>query len=418
MTALEIIETIFKVFTTVVGLYMLFRGLFGIRKYVDDVNLEKHCAQSTFALVIPARNEQNVIGNLIRNLRYMDYPNDHYDIFVIADNCDDDTARVAREAGAVVFERNEPDKRSKGYALKFFVDKLKTYEKQYDAIGVFDADNLVKPCFLKRMDKELCKGHRILQGYKDIKNPYDTWVTQCYSIFNWQLDRFYHLPRGRAGIGTILNGSGFVIRTDYMFEYGWETSSLVEDLEYAMQGVLRGVGVRWVHGAIVYDEQPLDFKTSWIQRKRWMAGIWYCTRKYTPRLFMYALKNKSIGALDVCMYTFMFLSGIVGIAICIWDAINIWLSSGAMPSIQFLLWAMLIAIVVQIVFAFIAVHSERKDVKKCIPGCLLCPLFNATTLLLCARAIIKPSTTWVPIQHTRNIDMGYIIDQENKNDNK
>lgn len=412
MTVLEIIENVLKVFTAGVAFYMLFRGLFGIKRYVDEMNTKKHCSKSKFALVIPARNERNVIANLIKNLRLMDYPNELYDIFVIADNCDDDTAEVAREAGAIVFERNEPGKRSKGYALMFFVDQLKKYHKQYDAIGVFDADNLVKPCFLKRMDAELCQGYKMLQGYKDIKNPYDSWVTQCYAIFNWQLDRFYHLPRGRAHIGTLLNGSGFVIATDYLFKYGWKTDSLVEDLEYAMQGVLRGVGVKWVHGAVVYDEQPLKFSTSWTQRKRWMAGIWYCTRHYTPKLLMYSIKNASLGAFDVCMYTFMFLSGIIGMLICVWDAVKIWLSSGIWPSAQFLLWAAVIAIVVQVVFAFITVHSERKDIKKCILGCLLCPLFNATTVLLSARAIIFPNTTWVPIKHTRNIDLGYIIDQE------
>ncbi len=414
MTILEIIENLLKAFTAIVGLYMLFRGVFGIRRYVDKINLDKHCPQKRFALVIPARNEQNVIANLIRNLRFIDYPNELYDIFVIADNCDDDTAKVAREAGAIVFERNEPDKRSKGYALKFFISRLRTYEKEYDAIGVFDADNLVKPCFLKRMDAELCQGHIMLQGYKDIKNPYDTWVTQCYAIFNWQLDRFYHLPRGRANIGTLLNGSGFIIATDYLFKYGWETNSLVEDLEYAIHGVLRGVGVKWVHGAIVYDEQPLEFSTSWTQRKRWMAGIWYCTRHYSLKLFAYAIKNLNLGAFDVGMYTCMFLSGIIGMTVCIWDFINIWIASGVWPATQFLLWAAFIAIVVQIAFAFAVVHSEGKDMKKCIPGCLLCPLFNATTVLLSARAIIMPNATWVPIKHTRNIDLGYIIDQEDK----
>ncbi len=173
-----------------------------------------------------------------------------------------------------------------------------------------------------------------------------------------------------------------------------------------------------MHGAVVYDEQPLDFSTSWTQRKRWMAGIWYCTRRYTFKLFGYAIKNHSIGALDVGMYTCMFLSGIIGMIICVWDAVNIGLSSGIWASLTFLFWAAVIAIVVQIAFAFAAVHSEGKDVKKCIPGCLLCPVFNATTILLCGRAILKPNTSWVPIKHTRNIDMGYIIDQEQKEDSK
>ncbi|MBP7250272.1 MAG: glycosyltransferase, partial [Selenomonas sp.] len=121
--------------------------------------------RKTFALVVAAHNEHAVIGELVENLQQLNYPKDMYDIYVIADNCTDDTAEIAAKAGALVHVRTHPTKKSKGYALDWMFDRLFKMEKQYDAICVFDADNLVHPQFLMEMNNRLCKGDKVIQGY-------------------------------------------------------------------------------------------------------------------------------------------------------------------------------------------------------------------------------------------------------------
>lgn len=148
-----------------------------------------------FMAIIPAHNEEVVIKNLIQSLHELDYPKELYDIYVIADNCTDHTANIAKENGAIVYERTDPEHKTKGYALNWFLDKILKEGHDYDAFCVFDADNLVDQNFLNVMNKKLCQGETVVQGYKDIKNPTDTWITAGYALFYWTQHKFYHLAR-------------------------------------------------------------------------------------------------------------------------------------------------------------------------------------------------------------------------------
>jgi len=129
-----------------------------------------------FMIIIPAHNEEKVIGNLINSINELDYPKELYDIYVIEDNCTDNTGKIAKELGCTVYTRNDPTKKTKGYALNWFLAKALEEKKDYDAFAVFDADNVVDKNFLNAMNKKLCQGEIIVQGYKDIKNPTDSWV--------------------------------------------------------------------------------------------------------------------------------------------------------------------------------------------------------------------------------------------------
>ena len=149
--------------------------------------------RKTFALVVAAHNEHAVIGQLVENLKQLNYPKDMYDIYVIADNCTDNTAEIAEKAGALVHVRTHPTKKSKGYALQWMFDRLFKMDKQYDAVCVFDADNLVHPQFLMEMNNRLCKGDKVIQGYMDAKNPYDTWVSGTFAIAFWVILSLIHI---------------------------------------------------------------------------------------------------------------------------------------------------------------------------------------------------------------------------------
>ena len=222
-----------------------------------------------FIIALPANNEESVIGNLIKSLQMQDYNKALYDIYVIADNCTDGTANVARENGAIVYERFDEDKKTKGYALNWFLDKMKDKKDDYDALLVFDADNVVDKNFLNVMNKKLCQGEVLVQGYRDIKNPTDTWVSGGYAIFYWTMNRLYHLARYNMGLSPLINGTAFMVKWDLLIDEGWNTKTLTEDIEFALINISKGVKLGWAKDAIVYDEQPLTFKQSWKQRERW-----------------------------------------------------------------------------------------------------------------------------------------------------
>lgn len=222
-----------------------------------------------FIIALPANNEESVIANLIKSLQMQDYDKSLYDIYVIADNCTDGTANVARENGAIVYERFDEDKKTKGYALNWFLDKMKDKKDDYDALLVFDADNVVDKNFLNVMNKKLCQGEVLVQGYRDIKNPTDTWVSGGYAIFYWTMNRLYHLARYNMGLSPLINGTAFMVKWDILIDEGWNTKTLTEDIEFALINISKGVKLGWAKDAIVYDEQPLTFKQSWKQRERW-----------------------------------------------------------------------------------------------------------------------------------------------------
>ena len=222
-----------------------------------------------FIIALPANNEESVIANLIKSLQIQDYDKSLYDIYVIADNCTDGTANVARENGAIVYERFDEDKKTKGYALNWFLDKMKDKKDDYDALLVFDADNVVDKNFLNVMNKKLCQGEVLVQGYRDIKNPTDTWVSGGYAIFYWTMNRLYHLARYNMGLSPLINGTAFMVKWDILIDEGWNTKTLTEDIEFALINISKGVKLGWAKDAIVYDEQPLTFKQSWKQRERW-----------------------------------------------------------------------------------------------------------------------------------------------------
>ena len=210
--ALVYIITIFWIYNFGISLFSLIKFKDGPLK-VD----KKH----KFMAILPAHNEEAVIANLVDSLMNQDYDKDLLDIYVIADNCTDNTATIAKEHGAIVFERFDEEHKTKGYALNWFLQQKIRENADYDAFFVFDADNIVDKNFTKNMNKKLCQGEEVVQGYRDIKNPTDSWVTAGYALFYWTMHRFYHLARYNIGLSPLLNGTGFMVKFDLVKDTGW-----------------------------------------------------------------------------------------------------------------------------------------------------------------------------------------------------
>ncbi|WP_041315098.1 glycosyltransferase family 2 protein [Heliomicrobium modesticaldum] len=260
--------------------------------------------EKTFALVVAAHNEEFVIGPLVENLKNLDYPKELYEVFIVADNCTDRTAAIARDAGAQVYERFNRQQRGKGYALEWMFEKIFRMERSFDAICIFDADNLVKPNFLMEMNRKMVEGHQIVQCYIDSKNPFDTWVTATFSIAFWHTNRLLQLARYNLGLSNLLGGTGMCISTNLLREYGWGATSLVEDMEFSMKALLNGIKTSWSHEAVIYDEKPLTFMQSWRQRKRWAQGHVDIFFRYFPKLFWRGLTTGNFSMLDGALHLF------------------------------------------------------------------------------------------------------------------
>ena len=292
MVPLQFVILFFTVYFFVIG----YCGMW--RKHEDKILTP----EKKIAVIVAAHNEEAVIGQLVENLKQLNYPADLYDIYVIADNCTDNTSSIAANAGAIVCERTHPTKKSKGFALEWMFEKLFAMDKEYDAVAIFDADNLVHPNFLLEMNNRLMKGDKIIQGYLDAKNPYDTWVAGTFAIAFWVIDHISHLAKTNIGLSAVLGGTGMCITVDVLKKYGWRATCLTEDMEFTMKSLAEGIKTTWAHDAIVYDEKPLTFKQSWNQRKRWAQGQFDVAHRFIPKMLKEGIKRRNLCILDGCVY--------------------------------------------------------------------------------------------------------------------
>jgi cellulose synthase/poly-beta-1,6-N-acetylglucosamine synthase-like glycosyltransferase len=357
-----------------------------------------------FMAIIPAHNEEAVVGNLVESLQAQNYPKDKYDIYVIADNCTDDTAKVAKEAGAIVLKRFDEVNKTKGFALNWFLRQKIEEDADYDAFCVFDADNIVDSNFLKNMNKKLCQGEEVVQGYRDIKNPKDSWISSGYAIFYWMMHRFYHLARYNLGLSALLNGTGFMVKFDLVKPNGWQTVTLTEDIEFSLMNIIDGKKVGWSTDAIVYDEQPITFMQSWSQRSRWTVGHLQCMKRYTKDLAEGVVKHKTLMNFDGLLYMFGIPMMILTLLLL---GLNTLLFMGnEMTTIDLIgnfVRYFVATFITPIIIAVVIMKLDKREIKPMWFGLLCYPLFMGSWILINIKCLIKPNTKWEKINHVRDI---------------
>ncbi len=280
-------------------LYQLALNAFGIQTVATPPAVPP---RSRFAVLVPAHNEAAVIPHLIASLRAQAYPAALFKIFVVADNCTDETATVARVAGAEVFERHAVGQGGKGRALDWLLTRVWETGELFDAVTVFDADNLVSPTFLRTMDGHLQRGDQVIQAYLGTKNPDDSWMTRAICIEYVYMNRFFQRPRHTLGLGTALGGTGMCIAVPLLQRLGWRCESLTEDLEFQIRAILAGARATLSWEAIVYDEKPLSFVAALRQRLRWMQGFSSVAYRYLARLLFRAVQSADPVAWDAALY--------------------------------------------------------------------------------------------------------------------
>jgi len=397
------ISVVFGIALWAIFLYYLFISMFAWKRR-KEMPADKFEPKNRFAIVIAAHNEEKVISNAIKSLKCVNYPKDMYDIYVVADNCDDMTASIARECGAYVLERTDRLKRGKGYALEWAFNKLFELDINYDAITVLDADNLVSQNYLLEMNKHLCMGHNVIQGYIDSKNPEDTWISGNNSIAFWISNRLIQLPRYYLGLSCTLGGTGFTIATDVLKEIGWGATCLAEDLEFTLKLILNGKKVYWAHDAVIYDEKPLTIIQSWKQRKRWMQGHFDCLKRFVKDLLLKAFKDKSIIAFDSVMYLIQpVIVAANGFGV-VFGTFSIIYSIFTAKTLQAALFSILMFAFMYFNVLFVII--EGKFSVKMIKYLALVPIYNFTWIPIIIQGYIdRDKKEWFHTIHTRALDI-------------
>ncbi|MDL2225645.1 glycosyltransferase [Eubacteriales bacterium OttesenSCG-928-M02] len=391
--------------------YQVLMALFCFQKRKKRTAQPENQKIHRFAIVTSARNEAAVIGHLADSLVGQNYPRDCFDVYIIADNCTDDTARVAQEHGAIVKVRNDMTKVGKGHALKWIFDIIQNERPNaYDAYCIFDADNLAHPDYLSAMNYQLCCGVEMAQGYRDAKNPSDSWVSGAYAIYFWCLSRFFFLPRDNMGVSCVANGTGFMFRASLIADGGWNTSTITEDTEFSIQQILKGKKVVFVEDAIFYDEQPTEFQQSMRQRYRWAVGNMQCLVAYLPRMLKYAWQNRSFSSLDAGMILLMGPCTALTVLNMIFSALQAWVMDFTIP--QMLITGgipLLLTFLVMMLQGLLTVVLEKKSVRAVYKGILGWPLFLYSAMAIFVAALFARKVEWKPIRHTQGVSLEHVV---------
>jgi len=248
-----------------------------------------------YAVIIAARNEELVIGQLIKSIKNQNYPENMIDIFVIADNCTDHTAQVAKRAGAIVRERFNKVKIGKGYALDYMLKIIEReyFSRKYEGYFVFDADNLLEENYIAEMNKTFNQGYRVITSYRNSKNYDQNWISAGYALWFLHEAEYLNLPRMHLNSSCAISGTGFLVHADVIKDNGgWNHHLLTEDIEFSVSQIIKGEKIGYCRNAMFYDEQPVTFAQSWNQRLRWAKGFYQVFAKYGRGLIGGIFKGK------------------------------------------------------------------------------------------------------------------------------
>ncbi len=300
MKTIIYLNWIISIIFTLCYAYQFFYIFVGLLKKPKTYSaLENH----RYAVVISARNESSVIGQLIQSIKAQNYPSELVDVFVIADNCTDDTAEVARNAGALVYERSNTEQVGKGYALDWMFKIIDTEyaDKNYEAFMIFDADNLLDQNYIAEMNKVFDRGYRIITSYRNSKNFGSNWISSGYSLWFLREAKFLNNSRMQLNTSCAISGTGFLVSADVIRRNGgWIHHLLTEDIEFTVDSVIHGEIIGYCENAVLYDEQPTKFSQSYTQRLRWAKGFYQVFANYGGQLFKGALHG-SFSCFDMLM---------------------------------------------------------------------------------------------------------------------
>lgn len=412
MKAIIIFNFLISMVFTLCYAYQFFYVFVGLFKKHKKYRANKN---HHYAIVISARNEATVIGNLIQSINEQSYPKELIDIFVIADNCTDDTALVARQEGATVYERFDRTLVGKGYALDWFFKKLEEENKtEFDGYIIFDADNVLDREFITEINKVFDNGYPIVTSYRNSKNYGKNWITAGYSLWFLREAKYLNGPRMMLGTSCAISGTGFLIGAEIIKESGgWIHHLLTEDIEFTTDSIINGKKIGYSANSVLYDEQPTKFSQSYVQRLRWSKGFYQVFTTYGKKLIK-GISKKNFACYDMLM-TLMpaMLLTLISVAVNI-IAIPLGIisqSSELLALMKVLAQTLLSFYTIFFVLGLITTITEWKNIycgkSHKIFYIFTFPLFMMTYIPISIIALFK-KVEWSPIKHSVNVSVSDI----------
>ena len=359
-----------------------------------------------YAVLIAARNEENVISGLLDSLRAQTYDMSLVTVFVAADNCTDSTAAIARAHGAVVYERFNQLNVGKGYALDFLLQHIGAdYPAGFDGYVVFDADTNLAPDNIERMNEMFSNGHEIVTSYRNSKNFGGNWISAGYALWFLRESRYLNGARTRLGSSAAVGGTGFLFSQRILNEsHGWRFYLLTEDIEFSVYHILRGEKIAICESAVLYDEQPTDFRQSCRQRLRWAKGYVQVFLRYGGQLLRGAARG-SWSCFDMSM---SILPAFVLTSLCLLANITLTIlglmqGAGVWFALRSLLECMGSILATLLVLGGITTvtewHRIHATTAQKLVYTLTFPLFMLTYLPISLAALFM-KVEWKPIHHS------------------
>ena len=403
MEILSTIATVLIIFTTVLYAYQF---IYMFLPLIPRKKKHKELKMHRYGILIPARNEKNVIGHLLESIAAQDYPRELIKVYVIADNCTDNTAQIAREHGATVFERFNKKQVGKGYALEYLLEQIRDTEglEQHDVFMIFDSDNLLEPDYISQINQTFSDGYQAACGFRNTKNYGSNWVSAGYGI--WYLHDSAHLNRSRSWLNLCagVSGTGFGFTRQLLESLGgWKFFTLTEDLEFNAWCASHGVKIGYCHDAALYDEQPITLPVSWKQRIRWVQGGFQVALKHTKNMLKGLFKGRwqTFSCLECLSLTPW--GALIATTGCVLSFLSVLLGAG----IETFLWSILTAfggaLLGMIFMGAITVAMTWKRIRATtaqklwsIPAFI--PFMITFTLCLFVAPFCK--FQWLPVEHT------------------
>ncbi|MEF2856243.1 MAG: glycosyltransferase family 2 protein [Collinsella intestinalis] len=300
MTPIVIFNTIVGLVFSVCFLYQVVFFFIGLIR--GQVKIPPAKKKHAYAFFIAAHNEEAVIANLVKSIKDQDYPSELIDVFVVADACTDNTAQAAREAGAIVYERNDLSRKGKSWVMDYGFDRiLREYPGKHEAFFIFDADNLLSRDYVTIMNDAFDQGYLALTSYRNSKNFGSSWISSAYATWFIREARYLNNARMICHTSCAVSGSGYLVSAKLIEGMkGWDFHTLTEDIQFSTFCAIHGVRIGYAP-AEFFDEQPVTLKASIKQRMRWTKGFYQVLFTYGRHMFKSIGKFHRFAAYDMLM---------------------------------------------------------------------------------------------------------------------
>ncbi len=386
MNYLQIVNLIFLILGSLMVLLMFHFPFFAIVGLFARKKFPKTEEKLKYGIIVSARNEEAVIGNLIKSVYKNKYSQDKLQIFVVAHNCTDNTAKIARELGATVYEYNNPKECTKGYAFKFLFDKIRQDwgVENYDGFFVFDADNILADNYFDKMNDAFVANNKekVITSFRNSKNFGSNVISAMYGIYFIQGCRYESRGRTVCGCSTRVSGTGYVIPSEAIKD-GWKYVTLTEDWEFSADQIINKRKIVYCDEAVFYDEQPTKTRIMLRQRLRWAKGhLLVCLTRFKDLIksifkpkkkggvYKFSLFDMFVNILPICILsTSIFLLQLICTAIAPlfgFDAVKVWTDYGIT-----LAYTVICFYAINILGGLVVLIAEHKRLKNVNAGVLI-----------------------------------------------